>query len=323
MKVAIYTGAGGPEVIRFGERAAPAPGPNDVRVRVHAAGLNRADILQRKGRYPAPAGWPPDVPGLEFAGEIVECGAGVGRWRSGARVMGLVGGGAMAEELVVHADELLAVPEGIELATAAAIPEAFLTAWDALTVRGRLQPGERVLVHAVASGVGTAAMQVALLLGAGGVAGTSRTAEKLARCRALGLDEAIDTRADPAFANQLRAPVDVILDLLGAGAFDENLRALATHGRLVMLGLLQGTRGQVDLALVVQKRLEIIGSIMRSRPPNERRALVASAAARLLPAFASGRLVPVVHAVLPMHDLAYAHECLERDETMGKLVLTW
>lgn len=323
IRAAIFAAAGGPEVITIGERPLPEPGAGEVRVRVHAAGLNRADILQRRGQYAAPPGWPADVPGLEFAGVVEQPGPGVTRWQPGDRVMGLVGGGAMAEALVAPADELLAVPATLDLAAAAAVPEAFLTAWDALTVRGGLREGERLLVHAVASGVGTAAIQLARLLGAQHVAGTSRSAAKLARCAPLGLDLGLDTRTDPAFAARLPAPVDVVVDVLGGPAFSENLRALAPFGRLVMLGFLQGTRGEADLAPVLRKRLTITGATMRTRTGAERRPLVAEFAARVLPALADGRLRPVVHAVRPMAALAEAHAEMERDETFGKVVLTW
>lgn len=323
MQAAIFAAAGGPEVITFAERPVPAPGAGEVRVRVRAAGLNRADILQRRGQYPAPPGWPAEIPGLEFAGEVEQLGAGVTRWREGDRVMGLVGGGAMAEALVVPADELLAVPSALTITDAAAVPEAFLTAWDALTARGQLREGQRLLVHAVASGVGTAAVQLARLLGAQHVAGTSRSAAKLARCAALGLDLGLDTATNAAFADRLPAPVDVIVDVLGGPAFSENLRALAPFGRLVMLGFLQGARSEADLAPILRKRLTITGATMRTRLGEERRPLVAEFAARVLPALADGRLTPVVHAVRPMAELAVAHAEMERDETFGKVVLRW
>ncbi|HSB54321.1 MAG TPA: zinc-binding dehydrogenase, partial [Gemmatimonadales bacterium] len=194
MRAVVHAGAGGTEVLQLRDVEAPVPGPEQIRVRVRAAGLNRADVLQRKGRYPAPPGWPADIPGLEYAGEVDQLGSGARRWRLRDRVMGLVGGGAHAEYVVVHQDEAIAVPSGLSFAQAAAIPEAFLTAWDALVTRGRLQAGERVLIHAVGSGVGTAALQLARRLGATTV-GTSRSQAKLEQARALGLDEAINTGA--------------------------------------------------------------------------------------------------------------------------------
>jgi putative PIG3 family NAD(P)H quinone oxidoreductase len=290
-------------------------------VRVAASGLNRADILQRRGLYPAPPGWPADVPGLEYAGQVDELGPGVTRWRRGDAVMGLVGGGAHAEYVVVHQDEAIDVPSGLTFQGAAAIPEAFLTAWDALVVRGRLQEGERVLIHAVGSGVGTAAVQLARQLGATSV-GTSRSPEKLRRAAELGLDEAIDTRGT-GFQEQLSAPVNVILDVLGGPALADNLEALAPRGRLVLLGFLQGSKAELSLEPMLRKRLEVIGSVMRSRLLEERILLVAEFSERVLPWFSSGRLEGVVSQVYSMADIAAAHAEMERDENFGKIVLAW
>jgi putative PIG3 family NAD(P)H quinone oxidoreductase len=327
MRAAWFAGAGGPEVIEFRDVPRPAPGPGEMRVRVAAAGLNRADLLQRRGAYPAPPGWPAEIPGLEYAGTVESVGAGVTRWRAGDRVMGLVGGGGMAEAVVVHETEALAVPAPLELTDAAAIPEAFLTAYDALVHRARLARGERVLLHAAASGVGTAAVQLCRMLGVQAV-GTSRSAEKLARLAALGLDEAVDT-SRTGFREQLREPVDAVIDVLGGPAFADNLAVLRPRGRLVLLGFLLGSRTDADLGAVLRHRLEIIGSAMRSRPLAERAPLVAEFAARVLPGFSPGAdgtppvLVPVVDRVLPMTELAAAHRLMERNETFGKLVLRW
>ncbi len=332
MKAIVYSAPGDTDVIQLRDAPAPVAGPRQIRVRVHAAGLNRADILQRKGRYPAPPGWPADIPGLEYAGEVESLGDGATRWRQGDRVMGLVGGGAHAEFVVVHEDEAIGIPAHLSYSEAAAIPEAFLTAWDALVTRGRLQPGERVLIHAVGSGVGTAAVQLAKRIGAVTV-GTSRSAEKLARAIALGLDEGIDTSSAGVPA---RAAFNVILDVLGGPAFAANLEALAPRGRLVMLGFLQGPKADLSLEPILRKRLEIIGSVMRTRVLEERVPLVREFSARVLPMFepdaASGRpqgspvlrlgpLRPILGAVYPMHDIAAAHAAMERDENFGKLVL--
>src|ERR1051326_3912427 len=228
MHAIVHTAAGGVEVLALRDVPTPEPGPDQIRVRVRAAGLNRADIVQRKGAYPAPPGWPADIPGLEYAGEVDAAGPGVTRWRPGDRVMGLAGGGAHAEYLVVHEDEALPAPADLSWTDAAAIPEAFLTAWDALATRGRLVPGETVLIHAVASGVGTAAVQLAKTLGAT-VLGTSRTPAKLDALRALGLDVAIDTSKRP-FREQITTPVHLILDVLGGPAFQDHLAGLACSG---------------------------------------------------------------------------------------------
>lgn len=318
-----YTAAGGPDVIQLRDAPTPEPGPRQVRVRVHASALNRADILQRRGRYPAPAGWPSDIPGLEYAGEVEALGPGVTRWQVGDRVMGLVGGGAHAEFVVVHADETMAIPEGMAYTDAAAIPEAFLTAWDALVARGRLAAGERVLIHAVGSGVGTAAVQLAKRLGAT-AAGTSRSAAKLEQARALGLDEAIDT-SGRGFGEQLDQSVDVILDVLGAPAFAANLDALAPRGRLVLLGFLQGATGELSLEPILRKRLEVIGTVMRTRSLEERIPLVAAFAAEVLPGFdgSTVSLRPVVAQVFSFAEIVAAHAVMERDENFGKVVLGW
>lgn len=323
MKAIIHAGPGTTDVLQLRDVPTPEPGAEQIRVRVRAAGLNRADILQRKGRYPAPAGWPADIPGLEYAGEVEQLGAGASRWRVGDRVMGLVGGGAHAEFVVVHQDEALATPAGFSFQEAAAVPEAYLTAWDALVTRGRLAAGERVLIHAVGSGVGTAALQLAKRLGATTV-GTSRSADKLERARALGLDEAVDT-STRGFAGRLTAPVDVILDVLGGPALADNLEALRPRGRLVLLGFLQGATAEVSLEPLLRKRLEVIGSVMRTRPLEERIPLVREFTARVLPWFenASRPIRPVVGAAFPFSEIARAHLAMERDENFGKIVLFW
>ena len=325
MKAVILTGAGGPEVLSIGEVPKPEVRPGYIRVAVRAAGLNRADLLQRQGRYPAPPGWPADIPGLEYAGEV-EAVRGTSRWKIGDRVMGLVGGGACAELVTVHADEALAVPEGLSFAEAAAIPEVFLTAWDALVTRGRLGPGERVLIHAVGSGVGTAAAQIARHLGAT-VLGTSRSSDKLARALVYGLDIGIDTARTP-FREAVTEPVHLVLDAIGGPAFGDNLAVLAPRGRLVLLGYLGGTRTTADLGPIVRNRLEVIGTAMRVRTLEERRALVAEFAERMLPLFdrrieQAAPLRPVLQATFPMERIADAHRLLESNETFGKVVLEW
>jgi NADPH2:quinone reductase len=326
MRAAIFTGAGGPEVITIGTVPTPVPGPGQIRVRVHAAGLNRADLMQRRGHYPAPHGWPAHIPGLEYAGEVDALGDGVHRWNVGDRVMGLVGGGAQAEAVVVHEDEAIPIPAGLSYPEAAAIPEAFLTAYDALVTRGRLAAGERVLIHAVGSGVGTAAAQIAKHLGAT-VIGTSRSADKLARAAVYGLDTGIDTSGGN-FAEVIKEPVNVVIDVLGGPALQQNLAVLAPRGRLVLLGWLLGSKTDADLNPVLRKRLEIIGTVMRTRSPEERAALVREFTERVLPLFdVRGRpgtpLRPVLERGVPMEQLGEAHAALERNETFGKVVAVW
>ena len=326
MRAVIYEGAGGPEVITIGEVPKPEVRPDHIRVRVHAAGLNRADLIQRRGQYPAPAGWPANIPGLEYAGEVEVVRPGVTRWRVGDRVMGLVGGGAQAEYVVVHQDEVLPIPAGLSFAEAAATPEAFLTAYDALVTRGRLQAQERVLIHAVGSGVGTAATQIAKHLGAT-VLGTSRSGDKLARALVYGLDIGIDT-SSTAFRDVVGEPVNVVLDVLGGPSFSDNLAVLAPRGRLIMLGFLAGSGTETDLGPILRKRLEVIGTVMRTRGLEERVPLVRVFTERMLPLFeprpAQGAsLRPVLERTYPMAQLADAHRVMEGNATFGKIVVEW
>jgi len=309
----------------------PQPGPGEVLVRVHAAGLNRADILQRKGHYPAPPGVPADIPGLEYAGEVAALGAptsppGARRWSVGDRVMGLVAGGACAESVVTHGDTAIAVPEGWSFVEAAAVPEVFLTAYDALIRQMRLTAGESVLIHAVSSGVGTAAVQLARAWGARTL-GTSRSAEKLGRAAPLGLDVAIDTsREDFADAVQRGTGgrgVDVVLDLVGGPALEGNLKALTVRGRMIVVGLTAGRSAPLDLGLVLSKRLTIVGTALRSRTLEEKAALTRDFEREVMPLLAAGRVAPVLDRVFPMAEVAEAHRVMEANAHFGKIVLAW
>lgn len=321
MRAITYAGQGGVEVIGFREVPTPTPGPGEILVRVRGSGLNRADLLQRRGGYPAPPGWPADIPGLEYVGTVESLGAGATRWKAGDRVMGLVGGGAQAEFVVVREREALEVPRGLDWAAAAAIPESFLTSYDALVTRARLRPGERVLIHAAAGGIGTAAVQVARRLDAE-VIGTSRSADKLAALTPLGLGEAIDL-SKGGFREQLTAPVDVVLDFLGGPSFQDNLAVLAERGRLILVGFLAGGSFTGDLGPILRKRLEVIGTVMRTRSALEREELAAAWALDLLPGFESGALTPVVGATLPAAEVAEGHRLMERNALTGKCVLLW
>jgi putative PIG3 family NAD(P)H quinone oxidoreductase len=311
-----------PDVTEIVTRPDPVPGPNDVAVSVRASGLNRADLLQRAGRYSAPPGWPADIPGLEYAGTIDAIGAQVRRWSVGDRVMGLVGGGGHAQGLTVHEDEAIAIPEGMSFIDAAAIPEAFLTAWDAIVMRGRAVAGDRVLVHAIGSGVGTAAAQLGRAL-AVTILGTSRTPEKLQRCAELGMAHGILT-SDPAWTDRVGGPVQAIIDALGAEAFDANLSLLAPRGRLVLLGTMTGAKApSADLGMILRRRLEVIGTAMRVRDRPERIDLVERFSTEILPMFADGTLRPVVDRVVPMREIDAAYQALASNETFGKIVLRW
>ncbi len=319
-------GAGGPEVLGLDDDyRARAPGPGEVRVEVVAAGLNRADCLQRRGLYPAPPGAPEDIPGLELAGRVEAVGQGVDTWKVGDRVMAITGGGAMATHVVLHERELVSIPDELGFEEAAAIPEAFFTAYDALD-RVALRRGEVVLVHAVASGVGTAVLQLGKASGAQ-VVGTSRSASKLEGCRGLGLDDGLLVDASGSFARAVKAVAprgaDVIVDTIGAKYLAENLRALAPQGRVVTLGLLGGVKGELDLGLLLAKRATWHGSVLRSRPLEEKAALAQAIRREVIPLFRRRTLRPIVDAVLPMDAIRSAHERMEKDEIFGKLVLRW
>ena len=326
MRAIVITEAGPAEVLEVQEREAPEPGVGQILVRVHASGLNRADLMQREGHYPAPIGAPHDIPGLEYAGEVDAVGPGTSMWAVGARVMGIVGGGAHAEWLCVHEREAIPVPEGMSFEDAAAIPEAFLTAYDALFHRLRVLSGERVLVHAAASGVGTAALQLAKMAGATTI-GTSRSAGKLKRAISLGLEHAIETStADwPARVESAvgRDAVHGIVDLVGGDYLAGNLRVLAPRGRLCVVGLTAGRRTEIDLSLLLSKRITMRGTVLRARPLEEKIALAREFADRVVPSFNSRTLRPVVDGVMSFTDIRSAHDLLASNETFGKIVLRW
>ncbi len=317
---------GGPEVLELREVPDPLPGPGEITVRVWATALNRADLLQRRGLYPAPPDSPADIPGLEFAGVVEVLGPRSSRFKVGDKVMGVVGGGAYAERLVLHERAAVRAPAGMDLTQAAAIPEAYFTAFDALVLQAGLRSGERVLIHAVGSGVGTAAVQVARLIGARTL-GTARSDEKLRKAQRLGLETAILAR-EAKFAEEAKkatggAGVDVVLDLVGGAYLDENLRALAPRGRQVVVGLVAGTSAPLNLAALLAKRLEIRGTVLRSRPLEEKIAVAQAFERQMLPALDSGALRPVVDEVMPMAEVQQAHRRMESNETFGKLVLAW
>ena len=317
---------GGPEVLKLGELELRSPGPGEVLVEVRAAGLNRADCLQRRGVYPAPPGVVTNVPGLEYAGVVAEVGPEVRRHKVGDKVMAICAGGAMATHILAHEGELLAVPEGMSLTDAAAVPEVFMTAYDALLLQAKLGLGQHVLLHAVGSGVGTAALQLALAVGAIPI-GTSRKADKLTRLAALGLRHGIES-SDGKFADQVRALsagrlANVILDTVGAKYLAENIKAAAPEGTIVTIGLLGGAQAELPLGLLVAKRLTLRGSVLRSRSLGEKLELARSFTAAVLPLFAAGALKPIVEDVVPMAEAQRAHQRMESDDLFGKLVLSW
>ena len=324
MKAIVITRFGGPEVLELQEVPSPSPSRGEVRVRVRATAVNRADLLQRMGAYPAPPGAPKDIPGLEYAGEVDALGADVTELAVGDRVFGLVGGGAYAEQVVVHAREAVRMPASLSFAAAAAIPEAFITAYDAMVTRGRLASGERVLISAVGSGVGTAAVQLVRALGGQSV-GTARTEDKLERARALGLDEGIVPKG-ASFADAVRERtngegVDLVLELVGGAYVAEDLACVRAKGRVVLVGMIAGNRADIDLGLLLRKRIELSGTVLRARPIEEKIAAARTFERHVVPLFASGKLVSVVDRSFPLGEASRAHELVASNETFGKVVL--
>lgn len=326
MRAVVITRPGPPEVLEIQDRPVPVPGPGQIRVRVRTSALNRADLLQRRGRYPAPAGSPEEVTGLEYAGEVDAMGVGAGLWAVGSRVMGIVGGGGHAEYVCVHEREAMRVPHSLSWEEAGAVPEAFLTAYDALFRQLDLQMGERLLVHAVGSGVGTAAVQLARAASVQTI-GTSRTEAKLRRALELGLDEAVDASAGEWHerVSELTGGdgVSAVLDLVGGSYLEDNLRVLAPRGRLIVVGTVAGASARLDMALLLRKRLTVVGTVLRSRPVEEKIALAREFSNSVMPLLASKRIGPVVDRTYPFEDIAAAHTRMEENDSFGKIVLVW
>lgn len=326
MKAVVIPRFGGPEVLALREVPTPLPERGEIRVRVRATAVNRADLLQRAGAYPAPPDAPRDIPGLEFAGEIDAVGEGVLDLAVGDRVMGLCGGGSYAEAIVVPARLAVRIPSRLSFVEAAAVPEAFITAWDALVDQARLAAGETVLIPAIGSGVGLAGLQIAVAIGARAI-GTARTAEKLDRARAFGLAEGDDIVVpNGVFApDVLRATgghgVDVVLELVGGDYLAEDLACLREKGRIVLVGLMGGHRVDLDLGQVLRKRVHIIGTMLRARAVEEKIAAVQRLDRHVVPLLARGALKPVVDRTFPLANAAEAHVYMASNGSFGKLVL--
>lgn len=326
MRAVVISDFGEADVLRLEEVPDPVPGEGELVVRVSTSGVNRADLLQRRGRYPAPPDAPQNIPGLEFAGRVDEVGPGVARFEVGTPVMGIVAGGGYAERVLVAESVAVAAPEGMDLASAGAIPEVFMTAFDAVFLQGELVAGETLLVHAAGSGVGTAAVQLAARAGARSI-GTSRTPEKLDRAEALGLNVRVTADGDDWSDRVLEATdgrgVDVILDLVGGPYLTGNQQVLASRGRHVVVGVPGGTRAEIDLRALMAKRGRMFGTVLRARPTGEKAALARAFEEQVAGGFADGSLRPVVDRVLPAHDAAEAHRAMERNENFGKILLSW
>ena len=322
MRAVVLHSHGGPEVLTIDEVADPVPGPDEVLVRVAATALNRADLLQRIGLYPDPRGRVPEIPGLEFAGTVVEVGERVTMWLPGDRVMAIEAGGAYAELIATHERQLLAVPTNILLADAAAIPEVFLTAWDALVLQGGLTSGRWALVHAGASGVGTAAIQIAKAIGAR-LAVTCSSA-KADVCRGLGADVVLE-RSPHDWLTDANTSVpggfDVVLDVIGGDEVERNLKAVALRGTIVQVGLMGGGQTSVNVGLLLAKRAHWVGTTLRTRPLEEKVSVTRRFAAEVLPLFESGRLVPVIDSRFPFDRIADAHRHMEANANAGKILV--
>lgn len=324
MHAIVISKSGGPDVLQYNEVPDPVPQRGEVRVRVKATAVNRADIVQREGRYPAPSGVPADIPGLEYAGEVESVGDNVTSLKVGDRVFGLVGGGAYAEFLIVHERATSKIPERLSFEEAAAFPEAFITAYDAMVTQCRLSSGETVLITAAASGVGTAAVQLASALGARSV-GTTRTEAKASRLRELGLKDVIVT-ADNSYVDAVNSltnsrGVDVVLELVGGDYIEHDIKCLSPRGRIVLVGLIGGASCKLNLGMLLSKRIELRGTSLRARPLEEKIFVAQTFSRAIVPLIAEGKLKAVVDKTFALHEAAAAHTFLESNESFGKVVL--
>ena len=327
MKAVVITKFGGPEVLSFEEAPTPQPGPGQVLLRVHATALNRADLLQRQGKYPAPRGTVQNIPGLEFAGEVAELGAGATYWEKGDRVFGLTPGGAHAEYVVVEEGRLAAIPGGMDWVTAAAIPEVFITAYDAMVSQAKMRPGEKVLIHAVGSGVGIAAVQIARVF-SGVPYGTSRTPDKIERAKQFGLEAGcvVDDKLSQLEEFTKKATngegFNIVLDLVGGPYVGASIKALAQRGRIMLIATMAGNEISLQLGQVLGKRAHLIGTILRARPAEEIAEVMRAFGEHVVPLFAAGKLRPVIDKTFPISNIQEAHCYQESNQSFGKIVLT-
>ena len=322
MRAVVLRSHGGPEVLTIEEVDDPTPGRDEIVVDVEHTAINRADILQRMGLYPDPRNQPLEIPGLEYAGAVSAVGADVAGWSVGDRVMGIEAGGCYAEKVATHARQALPVPSAIASADASAIPEVFLTAWDALVVQGGLTSGRWALVHAGASGVGTAGIQIAKAIGAR-IAVTC-SAGKMDACRELGADVVIERSPSDwlgALSEQVPGGVDVVLDVIGGEETDRNLKAVRTDATIVQVGLMGGANASVNVGLILSKRVTWIGTTLRARPVERKLALSQRFIDEMLPLFDSGAMCPVIDSRYSFDDIADAHRHMEANANVGKILI--
>ncbi|MFP3905585.1 MAG: NAD(P)H-quinone oxidoreductase [Acidimicrobiales bacterium] len=322
MRAVVLTEHGEPDVLTVAEVADPVPGPDEVLVDVAATALNRADLLQRRGRYPGPP-MDHEIPGMELAGRVAAVGSRARAWAVGDSVMGIVGGGAYAERIAVHERQLMPVPSTVGLTDAAAVPEVFITAWDALVRQGGLTAGRVALVHAGASGVGTAAIQIAKAIGASII--VTASTGKLDACRQLGADRAVDYTADDFVeaAKDLTGGrgVDVVLDVIGGEYLARNLDALTVGGRIIQVGVMGDASATFPLGALLPKRASLIGTVLRSRPVEEKISVTQRFAREMLPLFESRALAPVIDSRFRLEQIADAHRHMESNANVGKIVV--
>lgn len=323
-RAVIAEGAGGPEVLRVAERPVPVPGPGELLVRVHAAGVNRPDVMQRQGNYPPPPG-ASEVLGLELAGVVAEVGPGVTRFAPGARVMGLVHSGAYADWALVHEDIAIAIPDGLSFVEAGAIPETYFTVWSNVFVRAGLQPGETLFLHGGTSGIGSTAILLAKALGSPVIV-TAGGAEKCAAALRIGADHAIDYKAEDFVAEGKRLTggkgPEVILDMVGGPYMQRNLDLVAVDGRIAQIAFQQGSRAQMDMLPLLMKRLTLTGSTLRARPVEMKARLARALEAEVMPLLARGQARPLIDSVYPLAQVAEAHARMDAGAHVGKIVLT-
>jgi putative PIG3 family NAD(P)H quinone oxidoreductase len=324
MKAAIVTGSGGPEVLKVQDVTEPRASKGEVRVRVMATAVNRADVIQRKGGYPAPPGVPSNILGLEYAGVITDVGEDVSGFEPGDRVFGLVGGGSYAQFIVTHHRTIAKIPDNLSFEQAAACPEAFVTAYDAMVSQANLKSGEWVLIHAAGSGVGTAAVQICRALGARSV-GTSRTKDKIDRAMELGLHRGIVIEKGD-FSDEVKTivgdqGVDVVLELIGGNYVVEDLECVANQGRIILVGLLAGAKAELSLQRILSKRVMIKGTTLRARPLEEKIVAAQLLSKQIAPLLENGELKPIIDKVFDLDDVVEAHRYVEQNDSFGKVVL--
>jgi len=325
MKAVLMEGFGGVEVLKLGEVARPVPKENEVLVKVHATSINRPDLVQREGKYPPPPG-DSDILGLEVSGVVEELGPGVTGWKVGDRVITLVGGGGYAEYAVAYANHLMAIPDSVSYEEAACICESYITAFLNVFMIGGLQDGETALLHGGGGGVNTAAIQLCKALVPNSKLIVTASPEKMDRVKELGADLVINFRENPDFTEIVKEftnkkGVDVILDHVGAKYLGPNMNSLGYKGRLVIIGVISGIKAELNLALMMVKRQQIIGSVLRSRPVSEKGEIATEFVRRAMPKFADRTIVPIIEKVFPIDQVAEAHSMMEQDKHFGKIVL--